>query len=134
VGGDDQQAQEVARKFDLITQRNADGARPEWQIERRRILAERIRAAAGDYDLKLRLFTPPDPAAPPPADDAPLGEPVETIDLGAASLVVEGDGLVMASKTLALSSTPDQFALRIEKLSELKNFTGERVSQLPLEQ
>ncbi len=134
VGGDDEQGREVAKVFDLITTRNAEGARPEWQLQRRRILADRLRAAAGDYDLKLKLFAPPDPAAPPPDANAPLGEPVETVELGAVTLVPEGDGLVMASKTLALSTPPDQFVIRVEKLAELKNFPGERVQQLPLEQ
>jgi hypothetical protein len=134
VGGGDEQARDVAKRFELITTRNADGARPEWQLLRRQILADRVRAAAGDYDMKLKLHAPPDPAAPPPDPNAPLGEPVEVIDLGAVALVIEGEGLVMASKTLAISSPPDQFVIRIEKLAELKNFPGERVQGLPLDQ
>lgn len=134
VGGDDDQAREVAKKFDLITTRNAEGARPEWDIERRRILADRLRAAAGEYHMALQLYPAPDPAAPPPAEDAPLGDPVETIDLASIQLEPEGDALIMAAKTIKLSSTPDQFVIRVESLSELKNFPGERVQQLPLEQ
>lgn len=132
VGGDEQQAEQLAATFDLITTRTADGARPEWQLARRKILADRLRAAAGEYRLKLVLYARPDPAAPPPPPDAPPGSPVETLDLGVIKLEPEGDGLVMAAKTMTLGAAPDAYAIRVERLAELTNFPGERLGKLPV--
>jgi len=55
------------------------------------------------------------------------------IDLGVVHLRADGQSVNLENNSLQLAVSEEWFALRIEKLDELKNFPGDDLAQLPLE-
>jgi hypothetical protein len=133
VGGDEIAGAELARVFAQVNLRNTDALRLEWQNAQHAIFLDQLHQRTGSYRLELILFKPPAPApGTAPSSPANLGMGT-TLTLGTVELVADGPNIALGARSLSLAPLAERIGIRMERLTELKNFPNPEVADLPLE-
>ncbi|MDX1682072.1 MAG: hypothetical protein R3336_03030 [Phycisphaeraceae bacterium] len=125
AGGDEVVAREIAMALRSLEEKSLEAFRAEWIKQKSRLFMNRMQRLAGPYRMLMRRQDPDE-------DSNRVGA-AEDVLVGVVELKVTGESISFGGQGMAISIPTDQFGIRIEKPSELKNLNHPELSSLPLE-
>jgi len=132
-GGNAQHERAFVQTVALMSSREPQLVKAEWEKQRVKILTSAFEDAAGTYELVATLL---ERAEAPPADNESEAatQSEKRIDLGIVELIAEGVELSLSAETVQVSSLPDKLGIRLENPSSLRSFSKPELTAISTQQ
>ncbi|MEM6257542.1 MAG: hypothetical protein AAGI37_04440 [Planctomycetota bacterium] len=130
AGGDVQQQQAFAQTVAFMEARTRQQVQKAWEEQRGQIFAAAFERARGTYMLVATL-SPFQEAGPDAASDEPAAG--TRVELGLVEFQAEGLELSLSVESVALSPTPGELGIRINRGSALRSFDKPELAGIPPE-